>query len=79
MLYYIIMWILFGTNHNTVENEPYVYFVGIFDNVETAKKSKEYLIKLVKPKQQSDFFIREVKMNDMYTYDWSNCCDENDI
>ena len=73
------MWVLFGTHYNTVEHEPYVFFIGIFDSVELAKKNKEYLIELVKPKQRSDFFVREVNINDMYTHELSNCCDENDI
>ena len=71
------MWVLFGTIHNTVE--PRVFFIGIFDSVELAKKNKEYLIELVKPKQRSDFFVKEVKVNDMYTHLWSNCCDINDM
>lgn len=79
MLYYIIMWILFGTNHNTVENEPYVYFIGIFDNFELANSNKEYLIQLNRPTLRSDYFIKEVNINNLYTCDWSNGCDENDI
>lgn len=71
------MWVLFGTHYNTVEHEPYVFFIGIFDSVELAKQNKEYLIKLNKPKQLSDYFVKEVKMNDMYTLDWSNSCDGN--
>ena len=66
------MWALFGTHYNTVEHEPYVFFIGIFDSMELANKNKEYMIELVKPKQQSDFFIKEVKMNDLYTCNWSN-------
>ena len=69
------MWILFGTHYNTVEHEPYVFFIGIFDNIELANKNKEYMITLVKPKQRSDFFVKEVKMNDLYTLDWSNWYD----
>jgi len=66
------MWALFGTHYNTVEHEPYVFFIGVFDSMELANKNKEYMIELVKPKQQSDFFIKEVKMNDLYTCNWSN-------
>jgi hypothetical protein len=38
------MWILFGTNHNTVEQEPYVYFIGIFDNIDTANEKRQLCI-----------------------------------
>ena len=69
------MWILFGTHYNTVEHEPYVFFIGVFDSMELANKNKEYMIELVKPKQPSDFFVKEVNMNDMYSCDWSNGCD----
>ena len=68
------MWILFGTHYNTVEHEPYVFFIGIFDSIELANKNKEYMIELVKPKQRSDFFVKEFKINDLYTLDWSNGC-----
>ena len=69
------MWALFGTHYNTVEHEPYVFFIGIFDSIELANENKAYMIELVKPKQQSDFFVKEVKMNDLYTLEWSNGCD----
>lgn len=74
------MWVLFGTYYKfTVEHEPHVFFIGIFDSVELANKNKEYLIELTRTKQRSDFFVKEVKVNDMYTHVWSNGCDGNDI
>jgi hypothetical protein len=69
------MWVLFGTHHNTVENEPYVFFIGVFDSVELANQNKDYLIGLTRTKHHSDFFVKEVTMNQMYTHEWSNSCD----
>ena len=37
------MWVLFGTNHHTVENEPRVFFIGIFHSLELANRNKEYV------------------------------------
>jgi hypothetical protein len=66
------MWVLFGTNHNTVQNESRVFFIGVFDSVELANRDKDYLIALTRTKHHSDFFVKEVTMNQMYTHDWSN-------
>jgi hypothetical protein len=68
------MWILFGTHYNTVENEPYVYFIGIFDNIELANNQRDNLIKETKS-MPSDYFIKEVTSNELYTCGWSNCSD----
>ena len=68
------MWVLFGTHYNTVENEPYVYFIGIFDNIEIANSARDDLIRETKS-VPSDYFIKKVKTNELYTCDWSNCCD----
>lgn len=68
------MWILFGTSYNTVENEPYAYFIGVFNDLETAAIEKE---KLVSEKRHSinDFFIKQADLNKIYTHEWSNNCD----
>ena len=41
------MWVLFGTNYNTVENEPQVYFIGIFDNFALINQKRDELIKVI--------------------------------
>jgi hypothetical protein len=68
------MWILFGTNYNTVENEPCVYFIGIFDNFELVNEERNKLIIQYKTNKY-DYFIKDVKMNENYDYSWSNCDD----
>jgi hypothetical protein len=71
------MWILFGTNHNTVEQEPYAYFIGIFDNIDTAKEKRHLCISLDMSASAvlDDYFIKEVELNKLYDLDWSNGCD----
>jgi hypothetical protein len=71
------MWILFGTNHDTVEQEPYVYFIGIFDNIDTAKAKRQLCISsdmsgTERKAVLDDYFIKEVEMNRLYDLDWSN-------
>ena len=70
------MWILFGTNHDTVEHEPYVYFIGIFDSIDLANCHKNHLISLRRPTMHSDYFVKEVKVNNLYTNGWSNGWDD---
>jgi len=65
------MWILFGTNYNTVENEPQVYFIGIFDNFTLINQERDKLISLYKSNKH-DIFIKEVIMNSVYDLNWSN-------
>jgi hypothetical protein len=62
------MWILFGTEHN---GEPFVYFIGIYDDVKLANKERLKLIANSKECSSSDFFIKPVEMNVAYTYDFS--------
>ena len=68
------MWILFGTNHDTVEQEPYVYFIGIFDNIDTAKAKRQLCISLDHSAYDvlDNYFIKEVELNQLYDVDWSN-------
>ena len=68
------MWILFGTNYKTVEQEPYVYFIGVFDDLDVATQEKNKLV-LDTKSSTNDFFIKKVEMDKIYTCDWSNCCD----
>jgi hypothetical protein len=73
------MWILFGTNHDIMEHEPYVYFqkpyvyfIGIFDNIETAKAKRQLCISLDYSEPDNDYFIKEVRLNQIYDLEWSN-------
>jgi hypothetical protein len=69
-----IMWILFGTNYNTVEQEPQVYFIGAFDNYELANQERnKSIIELLCNKH--DIFIKKVEINQVHDIYWSNCCD----
>jgi hypothetical protein len=68
------MWILFGTHYNTVENEPYVYFIGAFDDLDAATIEKKKLLLETKC-SVNDFFIKKVEIGEVYTHGWSNSCD----
>ena len=63
------MWILFGINYHTVENEPQVYFIGVFDTLDLANKEIQ---NLGSTKDINDFFVKEVIMNHVYDLAWSN-------
>ncbi len=65
------MWILFGTNHNTVENEPYVYFIGIFDSLSLVNEERNKLI-VKNNTSHYDYFIKAVDINSIYDCEWSN-------
>lgn len=65
------MWILFGTYHNTIEDEPYAYFIGAFESLETATIEKENLVSK-KIHCINDLFIKKVELNKIYTHEWSN-------
>ena len=65
------MWILLGVRNDTVEQEAYVHFIGIFDNLSIVKEHIEHLITTTKTKR-SDYIIKSVIMNKSYCYDWSN-------
>jgi hypothetical protein len=62
------MWILFGTDHNTA---PFVYFIGVFDNVKKANKERIRIAANSKECYPDDFFIKKVEMNLAHTYDFS--------
>lgn len=68
------MWLLFGTNYNTVENEPQVYFIGIFDNFALINQKRDELISFYKSNKH-DIFIKEVTINSIYDLNWSNSDD----
>lgn len=79
------MWILFGVNYNTVENEPQVYFIGVFDTMSKCEEERLKLIDFHKANTlvsgvttkytTNDFFIKECTINTVYNLEWSNSDD----
>ena len=65
------MWILFGTDHNTVEGEPFVYFIGVFDDLSKANKERIKSAANSKECYPDDFFVKKVEMNVAHMYDFS--------
>jgi hypothetical protein len=58
----------------------YAYFIGIFDNIDTAKAKLQLCISLdvsgtERKAVLDDYFIKEVELNKLYDLDWSNGCD----
>ena len=68
------MWILFGTNHDTIENEPAAYFVGVFEDFDLANDEKKKLI-IENKSDRYDYFIQYAEINSIYDYFWSNNSD----
>ena len=67
-----IMWALFGTRYDEkVENKSYSYFMGIFIYEKMAKDAIEDISKKSR-RSPDEYFIREVKLNSLYSYYWSN-------
>jgi hypothetical protein len=71
------MWVLLGVSDDTVENETFVYFIGVFDDLQLAKLKRDKLI-LSTNSKKSDYIIKPIAINTSYNYDWSND-EENDI
>lgn len=71
------MWVLLGISDDTVENETFVYFIGIFDNLNLAQLERDKLI-LNTNSKKSDYIIKSIEINKSYNYDWSNT-DEDEI
>lgn len=65
------MWALFGVSYETVENEPFVYFIGVFDNEELAKIERQKMVD-AKNAKDYDYFIKPIVVNQTYSYDWFN-------
>ena len=65
------MWALFGTSFNSVEQEPFVYFIGVFDDIHLAQQAKNDLV-LSRKESAQNFFIKSLSLNQVYTYEWSN-------
>lgn len=68
------MWILFGTTYDTAEEEPHVYFIGVFSDYELANQEKKKLI-IELESNENDIFIKCVKINHVHDINWSNCDD----
>lgn len=64
------MWVLFGIR-DTIEQEPFIYFIGVFDDLLLAKQKLDNLIITTNTKR-SDYIIKSISMNNIYNYDWSH-------
>ena len=60
----------------------YTYLCGfflvqiiIFHSLELANRNKEYLLQLLRRPYSTDYFVKEVTMDHLYTYEWSNGSD----
>jgi hypothetical protein len=71
------MWTLLGTCWDTVEQEPFVYFIGVFDDLDLAIQTRENIVK-EKNAKRSDYMIKEIIMNKTYPYDWI-CAEGDDL
>lgn len=66
------LWVLLGTEHDTVENEPFVYFVGIYDDLTKAQEKLLELDSKIEPKFRKQCYeIKPVEMNKDYPYSFS--------
>lgn len=74
ILYYNMsdsMYVLLGISNDTVEQETFVYFIGVFETLLLAKEKLNSLIR-TKNTKRSDYIIKSVILNKAYDYDWSN-------
>lgn len=71
------MWVLLGISDDTVENETFVYFIGVFDNITLAQLERDKLC-LNNNTKKSNYIIKSICINKSYNYDWSNN-DEDEI
>ena len=67
---------LFGVSYETVEQEPCVYFIGIFESLLLAKEAQKRIFETTKI-AKNDCFIKEITVNTTYDYAWNNS--ENDV
>jgi hypothetical protein len=65
------MYVLLGVSNDTVEQETFVYFIGVFETLLLAKESLNYLIITTNTKRD-DYIIKRVTKGKIYNYDWSN-------
>jgi len=66
-----IMYVLLGISNDTVEQETFVYFIGVFETLLLAKEKLNRLITTTNTKK-SNYIIKKVTKNEIYNYDWSN-------
>ena len=71
------MWVLLGISNDTVENETFVYFIGVFDDLKLAKQQAKHVITSTNSKK-NECIIKSVVMNTSYHYEWSNS-DEDEV
>jgi hypothetical protein len=65
------MYVLLGISNDTVEQETFVYFIGVFETLLLAKEKLNRLITTTNTKK-SNYIIKKVTKNEIYNYDWSN-------
>ncbi len=68
------MWVLFGKKY--VFNKQETYFIGIFSSLELAEQNKQNLLNQNLP-NHNEYFINEVEIDKIYTYNWSNSEENN--
>jgi hypothetical protein len=66
------MWVLLGVSNDTVEQETFVYFIGVFDTLLLAKEELKYLMETTTKSKKSDYIIKQIEVNKSYDYEWSN-------
>jgi hypothetical protein len=65
------MYVLLGVSNNTVEQETFVYFIGVFETLFLVKENLNDLITTTNTKR-NDYIIKRVTKGKIYDYDWSN-------
>lgn len=65
------MWVLLGVSYETIEQEPFVYFMGAFDDLSLAKQKLDHLITVTNTKR-CNYIIKPFTVNNIYDYHWSN-------
>jgi hypothetical protein len=73
------MYVLLGVSDETVENETFVYFIGVFSTVRLVMESRNALMKTKQPNSlgcnKSGYIIKEITIDTIYDYNW---CDSED-
>lgn len=63
------MWVLLGVSDDTVEQETFVYFIGVFDDLSLAKAEKNRRIET--DSKRNNYIIKPIDVNIGYDYEWS--------
>jgi hypothetical protein len=67
-----------GVTFDTVENEAYSYFIGVFEDIDVAERKRDELrlkernTRRLCPKEM--YFIKKVEKNESYTFRFTNDC-----